>query len=95
MTLHDRQELDDDLGARSDQDLALAGLLGVVDAVERIVEDRSANHLGVVSRLEILNSLTEKRGIYQSRRVSLRRLLSVESAHLARIQSRGFCLLSC
>ena len=82
VALHDLEELDDDLGARSDQDLALAGLLGVVDAVERIVEDRSANHLGVVSRLEILNSLTEKRGIYQSRRVSLRRLLSVESAHL-------------
>lgn len=37
--LHDAQELDNDLGARSDEDLALARLLGVVDAVERIVED--------------------------------------------------------
>jgi len=37
--LHDRKELDDDLGARADQDLALAGLLGVVDGVERIVQD--------------------------------------------------------
>ena len=37
--LHDREELDDDLGGRVDQDLALSGLLGVVDGVERIVED--------------------------------------------------------
>lgn len=46
MALHDGQELDDDLGARSDQDLALAGLLGVVDGVERIVEDGSLDHFG-------------------------------------------------
>ena len=37
--LHDAEELDDDLGRRSDQDLSLSGLLGVVDGVERIVED--------------------------------------------------------
>ena len=42
--LHDRQELDDDLGAGSDHDLALAGLLGVVDALESIVENRGADH---------------------------------------------------
>lgn len=47
--LHDLQELDNDLGGRSDQDLALAGLLGVVDALESIVENGSADHLdGVV-----------------------------------------------
>jgi hypothetical protein len=46
--LHDLQELDDDLGGRSDQDLALAGLLGVVDALESIVEDGGADHLGGV-----------------------------------------------
>ena len=28
MTLHDSEELDDDLGGRADQDLALASLLG-------------------------------------------------------------------
>jgi len=44
--LHDRQELDDDLGGRTDQDLALSGLLGVVDGVERIVEDGSLDHFG-------------------------------------------------
>ena len=43
--LHDAQELDDDLGARSDQNLALSGLLGVVDAVERIVENTGSDHL--------------------------------------------------
>lgn len=42
--LHDAEELDNDLGARSDQDLALTGLLGVVDGVERIVEDGSSDH---------------------------------------------------
>lgn len=42
--LHDVEELDDDLGARPDHDLALAGLLGVVHAVESIVEDGGADH---------------------------------------------------
>lgn len=46
MLLHDVQEADDDLGGRADQDLALAGLLGVVDGVERIVQDGGL-HLGV------------------------------------------------
>jgi hypothetical protein len=46
--LHDLEELDDDLGAGADQDLALAGLLGVVDVVEGIVENGSADHLGGV-----------------------------------------------
>lgn len=42
--LHDSQELDNDLGRRTDHDLASASLLGVVDGVKRIVEDRSADH---------------------------------------------------
>ena len=37
--LHDTEELDDDLGGRADEHLSLSGLLGVVDGVERIVED--------------------------------------------------------
>jgi hypothetical protein len=44
--LHDSEELDDDLGGRTDQDLALASLLGVVHGVERIVEDGSLDHFG-------------------------------------------------
>lgn len=44
MLLHDAQELDDDLGRRTDEDLALASLLSVVDGVERIVEDGSLDH---------------------------------------------------
>jgi hypothetical protein len=39
MLLHDTEELDNDLGAGSDQDLALSRLLGVVDGLERIVEN--------------------------------------------------------
>jgi hypothetical protein len=55
VALHDLEELDNDLGARSDQDLALAGLLGVVDGVEGIVEDGSADHFGGIDG-EILKS---------------------------------------
>lgn len=47
MLLHDVQETDDDLGGRADQDLALAGLLGVVDGVKRIVQDGGL-HFGEV-----------------------------------------------
>lgn len=43
--LHDAEELDDDLGGWSDQDLSLSGFLGVVDGIERIVEDGGLNHL--------------------------------------------------
>lgn len=46
--LHNVEEADDDLGARADQDLALAGLFGVVDGVERIVQDGGL-HLGGVT----------------------------------------------
>lgn len=46
--LHDAQELDDDLGAGSDQNLALAGLLGVVDALESVIEDGCFDHVGGV-----------------------------------------------
>ena len=46
MTLHDSQELDDDLGGRTDEDLALAGLLGVVDSIQAVVEHGSFDHFG-------------------------------------------------
>lgn len=49
MTLHDLEELDNDLGRRADQDLTLAGLLGIVDGVEGVVENGSANHFGGLS----------------------------------------------
>lgn len=48
MLLHDLQELDDDLGARADEHLALAGLLGVVHRLQGIVEDGGLDHLGGV-----------------------------------------------
>ena len=56
VTLHDLEELDDDLGARSDQDLTLAGLLGIVDGVEGVVENGGADHFGGIDGLEILKS---------------------------------------
>lgn len=45
VALHDAQELGDDLGAGPDHDLALASLLGIVDALESVVEDGGADHL--------------------------------------------------
>lgn len=45
MLLHDTEELDNDLGAWSDENLALSLLLGVVDGVQRIVEDGGSDHL--------------------------------------------------
>lgn len=57
MALHHLQEFDDDLAARADEDLALATLLGVVDGIERIVEDGGLNHDGGVCGREILKAL--------------------------------------
>jgi len=37
--LHHTEKLDNDLGAGPDEDLALSGLLSIVDAVQSIVED--------------------------------------------------------
>jgi hypothetical protein len=45
MALHDSQHLDNDLRARPDHDLAFSSLLGIVDAIESIVEDGCADHL--------------------------------------------------
>lgn len=42
--LHDSQELDDDLGAGADEDLALATLLGIVNALKSIVQHADTNH---------------------------------------------------
>jgi hypothetical protein len=44
--LHDVQELDNDLGRGPDEDLSLATLLGVVDGVQAVVENGSADHFG-------------------------------------------------
>ena len=46
VALHNLQELDDNLGARPDEDLALPGLLGVVDALQGVVENGGADHFG-------------------------------------------------
>jgi hypothetical protein len=51
--LHDGEELDDDLGGRADQDLALAGLLGVVDSIEAVVEDGCLDHFGGCLRFSV------------------------------------------
>ena len=43
--LHDRQELDNDLGGRTDHDLTLTTAFSVVDAVQAVVQNRGADHL--------------------------------------------------
>ena len=45
MLLHNAEKLDNDLRGRSDEDLSLSGLFGVVDGVERIVEDGGLDHV--------------------------------------------------
>lgn len=44
MLLHRLEERYYDLRTRSDENLALASLLGVVDRIERIIQDGSAHH---------------------------------------------------
>lgn len=46
MLLHNTEELDNDLGGWSDQNLSLSRLLSVVDGIKRIVEDGGLNHFG-------------------------------------------------
>jgi hypothetical protein len=53
VALHDGQELDDDFRAGPDQDLALARLLGVVDGIERIVEDGGLDHFDGYARFSV------------------------------------------
>lgn len=62
MLLHDGQEFDDDLGRRADENLALARLLGVVDGVERIVENGGLDHFGGMGRFWMAGG---DRGIYE------------------------------
>ena len=44
MTLHDGQEFNDDLRGWAEENLTLSALLRVDDVVQRIAEDRCANH---------------------------------------------------
>ena len=43
--LHDRKELDNDLGGRADHDLALTTALSVVDGVQAVVQNRDTDHV--------------------------------------------------
>jgi hypothetical protein len=45
MSLHGAEELDNNLGAWPDQNLALSSFFSVVDALQRIVEDRCLDHI--------------------------------------------------
>lgn len=81
MLLHDAQELDDDLRAGADENLALAALLSVVDGVERIVKDGSLDHFDRLT--EILKRRDAVRGICreeEQNHVSLSEAMSAKSA---------------
>jgi hypothetical protein len=47
--LHDGQDLDDDLGGRSDQDLTLSSSFGVDDVVQAVVKDGDSDHFDGLS----------------------------------------------
>lgn len=64
MTLHDLEELDDDLGAWADEDLALSSLLGVVDGIKRIVEDGSLDHVGGSVRFSVRGLRSEVSAVW-------------------------------
>lgn len=73
MLLHQGQELDNDLGGRADQDLALATLLSVVDVVEAVVQDGDADHFDML--LYTMKSPSrknkKKKNEYQNSRMSV------------------------
>lgn len=56
MLLHNRQDLDDDLGGRSDQDLSLSSSFGVDDVVQAVVKDGDSDHFDGLSadRMSVL-----------------------------------------
>ena len=54
MLLHDTQEFDDDFGAWADEDLSLPSFFGVVNGIERIIENTCLDHC--CGQSEILNS---------------------------------------
>jgi hypothetical protein len=91
MALHDLEELDDDLGAGSDQDLTLAGLLGIVDGVEGVVENGSANHFGGVVGTEILKSSLEMRYLPRRRCMLVSRGREQEECPPGIDHRGGFC----
>lgn len=90
VTLHDLEELNNDLGARSDQDLTLAGLLGIVDGVKSIVENGSADHFGGVVGMEILKSNLEMRYLPVGENMLASRGREQEECP-PEMDQRGFC----
>jgi len=51
--LHNREELDNDLRARSNEDLTLSRFFGIVDGVEAIIEYRGSNHCDGYARFSM------------------------------------------
>ena len=84
--LHDRQIFDDDLGAGSDQDLTLASLLGIVDGLERIVQDGGFDHIGGCFRSMRFSSSCEGEELEVS---AVGKLVSSSLEH-GRVPNEGF-----
>ena len=63
VSLHNAQELDNNLGAWVYEDLAFAGFFSVIDGIERIIQNAGLNHnCGIVAggKLWIAQSLEAK-----------------------------------
>ena len=50
MLLHDRQELDNDLGRGTDENLSLSTLLSVVDVVQTILQNGDSDHYKILQK---------------------------------------------
>ena len=59
MLLHHPQELDNHLRAWANEDLTLAGLLGVVDGIERIVEDGGLRHIDEILKARLWREVSK------------------------------------
>merc|ERR1712093_653066 len=57
---HDGEELDDDLRARPDEDLTLAPLLGIADALEAVVQNTDAHHFQGTTEVETRSDRRER-----------------------------------
>jgi hypothetical protein len=83
--LHDTEELDDDFGAWSDHDLTLASLLGIVHALERVIEDGGSDHfVGIVVSMRF-----SSRG-NQELEVSAKFQVSLQKPRAGRVPNQGF-----
>ena len=63
MSLHNLQELDDNLGRRSNQNLTLTGLFSVVNSVQSISQNRRSSHCSISVTQKALSLRSKKHSL--------------------------------